>query len=195
MKRNGYKRIPIKGETENVSFVSLLFFQWMNSVFKTGSERALEEDDLLPLPKENFTCTLTEQLQINWNKESAKCKSNGERPKLWKSVLKMLSLKEGTIIFFTGNLHSICSLLQPLFLGYLISALISTPEPQKNYYLYGCALAMGITALINAVSMHQFYYRCELLSIRIRSALKGLVYLKVSTLIFIFFWNDAQVKF
>ena len=181
MAKNRYKSISSKGETENVSFVSLLFFQWMNSVFKTGNERALEEDDFLPLPKETFTCTLTEQLQTNWNKESAKCRANGERPKLWKSVLKMLSLKEGIIIIFTGVLYSVCLLLQPLFLGYLISALISTPEPQKDYYLYGCALAMGITALFDGFGNNHFYYRCELLSIRIRSSLKGLVYVKVSS--------------
>ncbi|XP_078370332.1 ATP-binding cassette sub-family C member 4-like [Oculina patagonica] len=178
MARNGYKRISTKGEIENFSFVSRLFFLWMNSVFKTGSERALEESDFLPLSEENFTSTLTEQLQTKWNKENTKCESNGKRPRLWKSVLKMLSVKDSMIIFFTGILHSVCSLLQPLFLGYLISALISSPDPQKNYYLYGCALAMGITALIDGLSNHHFNYRCELLSIRIRSSLKGLVYLK-----------------
>ncbi|XP_078361814.1 ATP-binding cassette subfamily C member 4-like [Oculina patagonica] len=182
MARNGYKRITTEGEKENVSFVSLLFFQWMNSVFKTGSEQVLQEDDFLPLSEQNFTCTLTEQLQTNWKEENTKCKESGKRPKLWKSVFKMLSVKEGVIIIFTRVLSSICLLLQPLFLGYLIFALISTPEPQKNYLLYGCALAMGINALIRCLSMHQFDYRCELLSVRIRSSLKGLVYFKTLVL-------------
>ncbi|XP_078361825.1 ATP-binding cassette sub-family C member 4-like [Oculina patagonica] len=178
MARNGYKRITTEGEKENVSFLSLLFFQWMNSVFKTGNERALEENDFLPLSEENVTCTLTKLLQTNWSKESTKCKGNGKRPKLWKSVLKMLSVKEGMIILFTGVLRVVAGLLQPLFLGYLISSLISSPEPHENYYVYGCALSMGVSALICCLSMHHFYYTCELLSIRIRSSLKGLVYLK-----------------
>ena len=181
MTKNGYKRISTEGEGQNVSFVSLLFFRWMNSVFKTGSERPLEENDFLPLSEENFTGMLTEQLETKWNKEITKCKSNGKRPKLWKSVLKMLSVKEGMLIIFTGILNSICSLLQPLLLGYLISTLISTPEPQKNYLLYSCALAMGINALIDCLSINHYFYRCELLSVRIRSSLKGLVYVKVST--------------
>ena len=180
MAKNGYKRLFTEGEIENVSFVSLLLFQWMNSVFKTGSQRALEEKDFLPLSKNNFTSTLTEQLQAKWNNESEKCKSNGKRPKLWKCVSQMLLVKDAMAIIFTGFLFSICGLLQPLLLGYLISVLISTAEPQKNYYLYGCALAMGITAMINCLSMHQFFYRCELLGIRVRSCLKGLVYVKVS---------------
>ena len=162
------------------SFVSLLFFRWMNNVFKTGRRRPLEENDLLPISEENFTSSLTERLQRKWGKENTKCKANGKKPKLWKSVIKMLCLKDIMIIVFTSALYTICNLLQPLFLGYLIWSLISA-EPQENYLLYICALVMGINALIRSLSMHQFDYRCELLGIRISSALKGLVYGKVST--------------
>ena len=179
MAKNGYKRISTEGDIENVSFVSLLFFQWMNSVFKTGSQRTLEETDFLPLSEENVTSSLTEQLQSKWRNENTKCKENGKRRKLWKSVIKMLSVKDGMIIVLNGLLYTICSLIQPLFLGYLISALMSA-EPQENYLLYGCAFAMGINALISTLTMHQFAYRCELLGIRISSALKSLVYHKVS---------------
>ena len=179
MTRNGYKRISTEGDIENISFVSLLLFQWMNSVFKSGNERPLEENDLLPLSKENFTSSLTERLQTKWRNENTKCKGNGKRLKLWKSVVKMLYVKDGMIIVFTGALYTIFNLLQPLFLGYLLSAMISA-EPQENYLLYGCALAMGINALISGFSMHQMSYRCELLGMRISGALKGLVYLKVS---------------
>ena len=180
MANNGYKRISTESDIENASFVSFLFFQWMNSVFKTGSQRPLEEDDLLPLSEENFTSSLTKRLQTKWRKENTKCKGNGKRRKLWKSVIRMLSVKDGMIIVFSSTVYTICGLLQPLFLGYLISAL-TTAEPQQNYLLYGCALAMGINGLIGSLSMHQLDYRCELLGIRISSALKGLVYLKVST--------------
>ena len=180
MARNGYKRISTENDIENVSFVSLIFFQWMNSVFKTGNERPLEANDLLPLSEENCTSSLTERLQSEWRNENTKCKGNGKRPKLWKSVIKMVFVKDGMIIVFTGALYTIFNLLQPLFLGYLISALISA-EPQENYLFYGCALAMGINTLISSLSMHHMDYRSELLGVRISSALKGLVYLKVST--------------
>ncbi|KAL9971726.1 hypothetical protein ACROYT_G017928 [Oculina patagonica] len=177
MAKNGYKKISAGEKTDNVSFLSLLFFQWMNGVFKTGSERPLEESDFLPLPKENITSSLIEQLQANWDKEKAKSKANGKKPKLWKSVIKMLSFKETMFLISTSGLYSLSRIVQPLFLGYLMSTLMS-PEPQKNYLLYGCALAMGVNALIGCLSMHHFDFRCELLSIRLSSALKGLVYLK-----------------
>ena len=111
MAKNSYKKITSDGD--KVSFISLLFFQWMSSVFKTGNERGLEETDLLPLLKENTPCSVIGQLQTKWNKEVRKFRENGERPKLWKSVLKMLSV------------NTLSRILQPLFLGYLIVSLMS----------------------------------------------------------------------
>ena len=182
MAKNGYKKFPADADAEKVSFMCLLFFQWMNGVLKTGSERALEENDFLPLAKENTSCSVIEQLQAKWNKEETKCKGKGKKPKLWKSVMKMFSVKEVIVIFLTGGLYTLCRILEPLLLGYLITSLMSS-EPQSHYLLYGCALAMVINALFRTLNEHQFAYRCEVLGIRIGSALKGLVYHKVSRII------------
>ena len=181
MARSGYKKISASEDNKGtVSFVSILFFQWMNNVFNIGSERSLDQNDFLPLSKENSASYLTEQLQSNWNKEKAKCKRNGKRPKLWKSVIKMLSLKDAMFIIFTGALRSLTRVLHPMFVGYLVFTMMSA-EPQKNNLLYGCTFALCINALIGSISMHHHDYRCELLGIRISCALKGLVYMKVST--------------
>ena len=75
MTRTGYKKISTN-EREVVSFVSLLLFQWMNGVFKIGSERPLDENYFLSLSRENSASILTDQLQENWNKEKTKCKRN-----------------------------------------------------------------------------------------------------------------------
>ncbi|XP_078347322.1 ATP-binding cassette sub-family C member 4-like [Oculina patagonica] len=177
MARDGYKKISTSEDREIVGFVFLLLFQWMNNVFKTGSERSFDQNDFIPLSEENSSFVLTEKLQANWNKEKTKCEKIGKRPKLWKSVIKMLSVKDTMIIVITGALYSISSLLRPLFIGYFVSTLI-TAEPAKNHLLYGCAVALCVNALIGCISMHHHDYRCELLGIRISCALKGLVYMK-----------------
>lgn len=164
---------------EKSSFVSVLLFSWMNVIFKTGSERALEQQDFLPLSKANSTCLLTEQLQTSWSQERNNWKTNGKNPSLWKSVVKMVSIKDVFIIAFTTVLFTVSRLLQPLFLGYLVSSLMAA-ESQQRYLLYVCALAMCINAFVGSISVHQFDYRCEVLAIRISSALKSLVYFKVS---------------
>ena len=180
MARTEYKKISTNEKRgEAVSFLSLLLFQWMNSIFKIGSERPLDENDFLPLSKENSASILTDQLEANWNKEKAKCNRNQNRPRLWKCVIKLISAKDALIIVLTNTLYSISTLLKPLFLGYFISILMSS-EPQKDNILYGCTLALCINSVIGALSMHQQNYRCELLGIRMGCALKGLVYHKVS---------------
>ena len=180
-RKPGYEKIPSDAEKEKVSLFSLLFFQWMNIVFKTGSKRALEQTDFLPLARENTSCFLMEQLQTKWNNEKTKCQKNDRKPKLWKSVIKMLTVKDAVFLISTGVFCTLCRVLRPLILRYLVVSLTAPPESRDNYFLYGCVLAMGITALIGSLSMHHFSYRCEMLGIRVSSALKGLVYLKVST--------------
>ena len=182
MKRSGYEKISNEDSEENdVSIISFLFFRWVNNIIKTGSERVLQQSDFLPLSKENSTSSVTEKLQTKWDEEKAKCPQSYKRPKFWKSVVKMLPVKDVLIIMFTAILESCCRIFQPLFLGYLISSLMSSKETRNEVLLYGCALAMGVNALIKSLSFQQFGFRSELLGVRLTSAIKGIIYRKVCT--------------
>ena len=179
--KGGYRKISAD-EDKKVSFVSPIFFRWMNRVLKEGSQRPLDQNDFLPLSDETSGRFVTDKLQKIWESEKYQCKMNGKRPKLWKSVFHMLSIKD-VIIILTGNvLFTTSRLLLPLFLGYLVSKLMST-ETENTYQLYACALAMCLNGLIGGLGMHQQDYRCEILGIKIGSALRGLVYHKVGTIL------------
>ena len=179
--KSGYMKIS-GDKDEKVSFVSSLFFRWMNEVLKKGSQRPLDQNDFLPLSDENSGRFVTDKLRKSWESEKHHSKMNGKRPKLWKSVFDVLSAKD-VIIILTGNILCTTSrLLFPLFLGYLVSKLMSTEE-ENNYQLYTCALAMCLNGLIGGLGMHQQDYRCEILGIKIGSALRGLVYHKVGTIL------------
>ena len=192
MAKNGYKKISNDGNTEKIRFFSLPFFQWMNSVFKSGSQRPLQESDFLPLSEENTSRFVIDRLETRWEKEKTKCKENGKTPRLWKSVLEMLSFKNVIPLILTSGLYTLSCTLQPLLLGYLVTSLMSA-EPQENYVLYGCALTMGINTLMMCLSMHHFDYQSELLGIRFSSALKGLIYLKVSNNLWTP-WGNSYIK-
>ena len=85
--------------------------------------------------------------------------------------------------FMTGNvLITTSRLLFPLFLGYLVSKLMSS-EAENTFQLYACALAMFLNGLIGGLGMHQQDYRCEILGVKMGSALRGLVYHKVGTIL------------
>ena len=181
MTNNNYRKITSTEHSGSVSFFSSLFFQWINILLKTGSERAVDENDLSPLKEENTAWFLTEELQAKWTEETANSKIQDVKPKLWKSVFKMLTAKDSVILITAGIIKTICRILQPLLLGYLLKSLMITRlQVEHNYFLYGCAFALGINELISSLSMHQFDYRCDVFGIRISRALKGLVYMKVN---------------
>lgn len=73
----------------------------------------------------------------------------------------MLSVKKVLIIVFIGVLYAIGCLLVPLFLGFLLTILISGGQ-QENKLFYGCALAvaMGINTyvLIHFVQTNVTYF-------------------------------------
>ena len=178
MAKKTYRKIAGSAHSENISFFSSLFYRWMNILMKTGSERAVDENDLLPLKEETTSWFLTKKLQAKWSENIADSKIYDVKPKLWKSVLKMLTAKEKMIFVSAMSVETLCHILQPLLLGYLVKSLM-TAEPHKMYLLYGSAIALGINGVTSSVATHQADYHCELLGIKISSALKGLVYMKV----------------
>jgi len=180
MKKSGYKKITSSDSEDNLNILTSLFFQWINEVVKIGSDRILEHDDFVPLSKENQTRPVTEKLQTKWNDEKASCKRENKKPKLWRSVIKTVSVKEAFIIGLAGFLDSVCRIVQPLFLGFIVSTLISAEDPQKNVLLHICPLAMAATYFIKNISTNQYFYRNEMLGFKLCSALKGLVYIQVT---------------
>ena len=165
----------------------IMFTRYLASFWNsTGSPKQGDQfwpaAQTFPLSDENSGRFVTDKLQKIWESEKHDCKMNGKRPRLWKSVFDMLSVKD-VIIILTGNvLFTTSRLLLPLFLGYLVSKLMST-EAENTYRLYACALAMCLNGLIGGLGMHQQDYRCEILGVKMGSALRGLVYHKVGTIL------------
>ena len=183
MAPNGYRKISSTNDSaEKVGFVSFLFLQWMNDVMKTGSKRTLEEEDFVPLSNENTSQSATELLDKKWKEEIANSIEKKKRPKLWKSVLKMISLREAVFVVCCDVLYAIGSLLSPLLIRHLIFMLMS-PETHQNNILHGCVLAtaVAVNTLVGSLGMQHSGYAAEIMGIRLSNAVKGLVYRKVST--------------
>ena len=183
MAPNGYREISSTGESaEKVGFVSFLCLQWMNDVMKTGSKRTLEEGDFVPLSNENTSQSATELLDKKWKEEVANSIRKKKTPKLWKSVLRTISLREAVFVVCCDVLFAIGSLLSPLLVGHLIFMLMS-PETHQNNILHGCvlAIAMAVTTLVGSLGMQHYGYAGEIMGIRLSNAVQGLVYRKVST--------------
>ena len=120
MAPNGYRKISTNKSAEKVGFVSFLWLQWMNDAMKTGSKRTLEEGDFVPLSNENTSQSATELLDKKWKEEVANSIRKKKTPKLWKSVLRTISLREAVFVVCCDVLFAIGSLLSPLLVGHLI---------------------------------------------------------------------------
>lgn len=162
------------------SIFSLLTFSWISGVFKIGSKRPLKESDFLDLPEEDRTNQFTEELQEKWNEELERSRHKGREPRLWKAVLKLVSSSNIFFIVLTRLVDSIGRFSQPFLLGYFLSVLMR-PDESHYYLLYGCPALIMVAVIVRSLAMHQFDYRSLYLGMQLRSALKGIVYLKVSS--------------
>ena len=163
--------------TTSANLFSLLSFWWMNSVFKIGSKRPLKQSDFLPLHEKDRTRDLTERLQKEWNNHVQECNmTEGKQPKLWKCVLKTVTFHDICLPMCFWLLESMFRVSQPLVLGFLLHLLGSA---EKNRSLaYACCVFLTLSGLTSACT-HYSAYSCDLLGMRLSSAIKGIVYLKV----------------
>ena len=186
MSNKGYETITTGDEdddtesshpTISANFLSLLSFWWMNSVFKIGSKRPLKQSDFLPLHEQDRTRDLTERLQKEWNNHVQECNmTDGKQPKLWKCVVKTVSLRDVCLPVSFWVLESMFRVSQPLVLGFLLHLLGSAEESRS--LTYACCVFLTLSGLASACT-HFSAYSCDLLGMRLSSAMKGIVYLKV----------------
>ena len=160
----------------SANFLSQLTFWWMFRTLKTGNKRPLERADFLSLHKADRTEELTERFRNLWNNTLQKCDEKGEQPKLWKCVMSFISFKEVCVVLCIWMLETICRILQPWILGILVSLLMQ-PEYDRRL-AYACSALLGLVALVCACA-HVASFKCEMLGMRLSSALRGIVYLKV----------------
>lgn len=152
----------------------------MNSIFKTGSQRPLKQSDFLPLHHEDRTRDLTEQLWKTWTNHVQECKKmDGKQPKLWKCVIATIPWHEHIPPFCGLLLDSICRVIQPLLLGIIIDFLASGGNRTLTYI---CTTLLVLCCLPQ-LSTHLIAYKYDIISMRLSSALRGVIYLKVGIML------------
>lgn len=187
MSRRVYEKIPDEESStvnprKGVNFFSQLTFWWMNKILQAGAQRPLEESDFLPLQKEDETQLLTDTIQKLWRCQLKDCASSGRKPQLWKSVIMALSLRQFGVIFVTGVLECTCRILQTLLLGLLLSEMMSSQTYSRSA-LYVSVAGILLVTFIRSLVTHYLSYMLFMLGMRLKAALRGVIYLKVGHLL------------
>ncbi|RZC91253.1 hypothetical protein C5167_027315 [Papaver somniferum] len=161
----------VKSETPfaKAGILSRLSFCWLNPLMKKGKKKAFEDDDIPMLRKRDRaeTCYLMFMEQLKKQKQT-------EPSLLW--VIILCYWKEILISGFFALFNIITLSASPLFLG----AFIDVAEGKESFKHEGYVLVILLlfTKFIESLSQRQWYFRCGLLGIQVRSLLSAAIYKK-----------------
>lgn len=69
--------------------ISKILFLWVFPLFVKGYSKDLEEEDLYDILKEDQTERVGDELERLWNQEQERAKRTGEKPSLFRAIVKM----------------------------------------------------------------------------------------------------------
>ena len=169
----------MKNPKERAGIFSRLFFSWMNSVMSIGNQRVLEHSDLYPVLREDKSEGLTERLEQSWQEEIRNSHTKGRKARLSRAIMKILSWNDYALACISLFIGVSCNILQPLFLGLLLSLLLQTGFERAGRWLYIYAGGLCCAALFRVIAMNQYQCKVCFLGMRWRTAAIGVVYKKV----------------
>ncbi|XP_056122936.1 multidrug resistance-associated protein 4 [Rhinichthys klamathensis goyatoka] len=158
---------------------SQIFFCWLNPLFRIGSKRRLEEDDMFKVLPEDGSKRLGEKLQSCWDQEVEKATKELRTPKLTKAIIRCYWKSYAVLGVFT-LIEEVIKVIQPVFLGQLIRYFESyDPENMPALYeAYGYAAGVSLSTLFLALLHHLYFYHVLRAGMKIRIAMCHMIYRK-----------------
>ena len=145
---------------------------------RQGNKRALNGEDLFSLLKEDKSEKLVETLEKEWTREVEHCQVRGTRPRLWRTVLRIIPITDYLLLVLYRLLCSTFFVSTPVILYFFLRSLSNSSETQhKAMFLF--AALLGLAAILKSLCAHHSYHIGDLWCIRIKVATVGLIYKKV----------------
>ncbi|XP_019855858.1 PREDICTED: multidrug resistance-associated protein 1-like isoform X2 [Amphimedon queenslandica] len=172
---------------ESSSFLSLITWWWMNSLMWKGFHSTLTYDDLYDLNMKDRSTYVAPKFQREWNRLVSNAGLNfvnndiegsetkGRQP----SLVLALSRAYGFDFFVAGIFklfQDILGFIGPQLLKLMIDYVRDEAEPAWRGYLY--AVTIFLLAILRSLLLHQYFNRCYIVGMRIRSGLIQAVYKK-----------------
>lgn len=175
---------PIKKDAKSnpaatANLFSQIFFCWLNPLFRIGSKRRLEEDDMYNVLPEDGSKRLGEELQSYWDQEVEKATKELRKPKLTKAIIRCYWRSYTILGVFTG-IEEVIKVIQPVFLGKLIMY-FERYDPDNMpalYEAYGYAAGISLSTLVLALLHHLYFYHVQRAGMKIRIAMCHMIYRK-----------------
>ncbi|RMD44640.1 hypothetical protein DV735_g585, partial [Chaetothyriales sp. CBS 134920] len=178
------------------SWLSLLTFDWLSTLLRTGYSRPLQADDLYDLPDSRLVIPHAERLEKAW---ATRLEANRHKPQAGKwlawrpfwsrqttdTTVLTLALNEvcytwfwsGGLLKMFGDLAQIAS---PLLIRFLINTL---KDPSQKAYRSGFGYAVGLFLMLafGVITNVHAFYRSATTGILLRAALMHIIYRRATT--------------
>ena len=159
--------------------MSVLFFWWMNGVLRLGNKRPLADKDLFPVLNGYKSEVLVDEVEKCWMEELKRSQSKNRKPRLWKAMIRFIPWESHCLILVLKALQSLSFVFLPLCLWLVLKTINDGSRMDTKFAFISVAL-LGITSAIQAVTTHHYNNLADLWGLRLKVALIGLVYKKVT---------------
>lgn len=193
---------------EEATFLSYITWWWLTGLIWRGWRKALVYSDLTDLNYEDKSRVISPVFQRNWDKEVEKsgltfaqthveeeeyepinrslsdgvCVVTTDEPRKRKDPSLVIALsKTFAAPFLAGAffklLQDLLTFASPQLLKLMINFTQDMSEPDWKGYFY--AVLLFLAAVIQSLFLHQYFHRCFIIGMRIRTAVIAAVYRKV----------------
>ncbi|GMK60092.1 hypothetical protein CspeluHIS016_0903090 [Cutaneotrichosporon spelunceum] len=176
----GKEDYEVESPVATANIYQRLTFSWLTPLLNLGTHKYLGEEDMWVLPQEDSAEALSERLQRAWDRELELVKAGKKaEPSLKLAIFKAY----GGPYIIAGMMKVIYDLLsfsQPQLLRLLLLFVGSygTDRPLPSTAGFGVAISMFVVANTATGLLHQYFDRCFLTTMRVRTGLVTLIYRK-----------------
>ena len=121
---------------------------------------------------------MTEKLELEWKKQIEIGRVRSSKPRLRNAFLRALDKYLLSLIVLPANLESLCTMVQPVLLSFLMVEMsYNSPVDVGMLLVYSTPLC--VSCFIQALVSHQGSYAMFLMAVHVKASLIGIVYKKV----------------
>jgi len=174
-----------KNPREDASFLSIVFFWWMNPLLGEGYKKDLEMEDLYEARKEDESEYLGDKLEKEWKKElekselrkNTKGKQGEYTPSLTWAMIRTFGPFYAFLGIFTFVEECVIRIFQPLFMGWMIEYFTPGSTMTKfEAYMHGTGVVA--MAAVYTFTHHPYFFGVMHTGMKIRIASCSLLYRK-----------------
>ena len=170
---------PVRNPKNQASFFSQLTVSWINDVLKLGSKQPLEEKHLFSVETSNQAERLVADLEREWLAEERASEQNRTKPRLWRAMIRVIPCRDYVTVAFFRIFYLIAFNLFPLIVWFFLKSISTSTEISYKSTL-PIVIGISLVAFIRTSCSKHGAFKMDMISTKLKVAMTGLVYKKVS---------------